>query len=113
MVSKIIMPIVLRWDASPAVAAVACAHAGLAGYLRWKDDPVVQRWIDTVFYKRVYQAENYEQFHIIRKWGDHQVLTESALDNAEVAVVFRPQIWSKQLFFNTLSFYPGSFNNDD
>jgi len=37
-----VMPLVLRPNRSPAAAEFLCSHGALAGYLRWKDEPIVQ-----------------------------------------------------------------------
>ena len=103
--SKIIMPMVLRPQISPATAAIACAHGGLAGYLRWKDDPLVQEWISSVFYKRIYQPRDLTLWEAILRWPDALVLTESKLDRIQVIAVFKPCRWSSSLLFNELPLY--------
>lgn len=103
--SKIIMPLVLRPQISPAVAAVACAHGALAGYLRWKDDPVVQEWASSVFFKRIYSPTDLNIWSAVQRWPGALVLTESRLDHLAVIAVFKPCRWSSSLPFNDLTLY--------
>jgi hypothetical protein len=103
--SKIVMPMVLRSHISPAVAAIACAHGGLAGYLRWKDDPLVREWISGVFYKRIYRASDLDMWSAVCRWPDALVLSESQLDHMPVIAIFKPCRWSPSLLFNELPLY--------
>lgn len=102
---KIVMPMVLRPNLSPAAAAVACSHGALAGYLRWKDEPIVQQWIASVFYKRIYQARDLDMWQAIQKWPDSLVLTESALDHLAVIAVFMPRAWTPSNPFTGIPLY--------
>jgi hypothetical protein len=104
-VSKLIMPLVLRPQLSPAVAAIACAHGSLAGYLRWKDDPVVQEWISSVFFKRIFCPVDIVTWSAVLRWPEALVLTESQLDHLPVVAVFKPCRWSSGLIFNELPLY--------
>lgn len=103
--NRIIMPMVLRPQISPAAAAIACAHAGLAGYLYWKDDPLVQEWISSVFYKRLYRAFDLDMWSAILRWPDALVLSESRLDHLPIIAVFKPRRWHPSLLFNELPLY--------
>lgn len=103
--NKIIMPLVLRPQVSPAVAAVACAHGALAGYLHWKDDPLVQAWVSSVFYKRIYCPADLTIWSAVQRWPGALVLTESQLDHLPVIAVFKPCRWSSSLPFNDLRLY--------
>lgn len=96
---------VLRPQISPATAMVACAHGALAGYLRWKEDPIVQEWISSVFYKRIYQPADLAVWIAILRWPSVLVLTESQLDNLPVIAVFRPCLWSPGSLFDELPLY--------
>lgn len=104
------MPIVIRPDLSPAAVAIACAHGGLAGYLKWNDDKIVKDWItpeiNKAFFKRLYVAQDLKQFNIIKTWNfEKLILTESKLDNLETIIIFKPLYWSKSLLFNELKLY--------
>ncbi len=103
--SKIIIPLMLRPQISSAAAAIACAHGGLAGCLRWKDDPLVQEWSSSVFYKRVYQPCDLTMCEAILRWPDALVLTESKLDHMPVIAGFKPCRWSSSPLFNELPLY--------
>lgn len=105
--SKIMMPLVLRPHISAVAAAIACAHGALAGYLRWKDDPLVQEWISSVFYKRIYRSDDLSAWSAVLQWPDVLVLTESKLDTLQVIAFFKPCRWSSSLSFNDLPLSSG------
>ena len=76
-------------------AIVAVAHASLAAYLKYQDSPQVQQWLAGPFYKVVCKVSEAE-FERAKSEPDHVVITESALDNQEVALAFKPrQEWPK------------------
>lgn len=107
---KIKQYIVLRHEISPAVATLGVGHGVLAAYLKWQDDPIVQTWVDPTtgpFYKVVCQARDLDEFMLVRKWGEHIVMTESSLDNLEISVVFKPFEWQKGSMFDSLKLYGG------
>ena len=104
--SKIIMPMVLAPEIEPGMAAVACAHASLAGYLQWRDEPIVAQWLSKIFYKRIYQAPTAAVWANVLTWPCALVLTESRLDNRITVVVFRPMQWSSNNEFSELPLYP-------
>lgn len=115
--TKIMMPIVIRQSLSPSAIAIACAHASLGGFLKWKNDNIVQNWVDPIinkaFFKRIYQCKfkqnnlnEYDVFENIKKWRyEHIVMKESKLDNMETCIVFKPLIWSNSLYFDELELY--------
>jgi hypothetical protein len=69
---------------------VAAAHASLAGYLKFKESPELQEWLEISFRKVVCKVSDME-FEQAKEWPDHLVLTESALGGDEVAIVFKPR----------------------
>lgn len=71
-------------------AVVAAAHASLATYLKFKDDPAVQSWLEGPFYKVIVRANAWE-FETLKQLPDNVVLTESALGGREVAIGFKPR----------------------
>ena len=76
-------------------AIVAAAHASLAAYLKYQDSPEVRQWLAGPFYKVVCKVSEGE-FERAKSESDHVVITESALDNQEVALAFKPrQEWPK------------------
>lgn len=93
------MYILVRDDIPLGYAMVAVAHASLAGYLKFENDPEVKEWLLGPFFKVVCMV-NAKEFENAKKTGDHLVLTESALDNQEVAIVFKPRHeWPKMFRF--------------
>jgi len=75
------------------------AHASLAGYLKFRDTPEVSEWLSGPFSKAVCKV-NAKEFESAKAVPDHVVLTESALSNQEVAIVFKPrQDWPKMFRF--------------
>ncbi|MEH6459934.1 peptidyl-tRNA hydrolase [Chitinimonas sp. JJ19] len=95
------MYILVRDDIPLGFAMVAVAHASLAGYLAYKDTPEVAQWLDGPFFKAVCKV-NAKEFENAKAVADHVVLTESALDGREVAIVFKPreaEAWPKMFRF--------------
>ena len=84
------MYILIRESVPPGLAIVAAAHGALAAYLKFKDSPEVARWLAGPFRKVACKVSD-EEFERAKKFSDHVVLTESALDNQEVAVAFKPR----------------------
>jgi hypothetical protein len=96
------MVIVIKEGIEPQYAAVGAAHAALAGYLKWEDDPLVIKWAHGIFNKHLKKATP-EQFEKAKgeKYGDKIVITESNLGGEEVAIVYRVQK-KYPAFLNTL-----------
>ncbi|HUU60435.1 MAG TPA: hypothetical protein VMZ50_12905 [Phycisphaerae bacterium] len=94
---------VLIKDSAPlGFAVLAAAHASLACYLEFRDHPDVAEWLAGPFYKAVCRvsAEDFERAKAVE---GRVVLTESALDGAEVAIAFRPRAeWPKAFRFFAL-----------
>jgi peptidyl-tRNA hydrolase len=84
------MYILIRDDVPLGYAMVAVAHASLACYLRFRDDPEVKQWLDGPFYKVVCKA-NAKEFARAKNDPGAVVLTESALGGDEVAVALKPR----------------------
>ncbi|RKZ53180.1 MAG: hypothetical protein DRR16_11965 [Candidatus Parabeggiatoa sp. nov. 3] len=98
------MYILIKDSIPTSFAVLAAAHASLAVYLQFKDTPEVHEWISGVFYKTVCQV-NDKEFEKAKQFDDYVVLTESALDNQEVAIAFKPRKeWAKPFRFYKL--YP-------
>jgi len=94
--------LVLDWmDIGHAMNSVG--HAVLIGHKNWSDDPEYMDWYENYFRKvtcKVTQAE----FEKAKEYGDFAVVTESAFDNKEVTLIFKPRReWPK--FFNFLKLY--------
>jgi peptidyl-tRNA hydrolase len=93
------MYILVRDDIPLGFAMVAVAHASLAGYLKFRDTPEVAEWLSGPFFKAVCKV-NAKEFDNAKAVSDHVVLTESALNNQEVAIVFKPRHeWPKMFTF--------------
>jgi peptidyl-tRNA hydrolase len=93
------MYILVRDDVPFGFAMVAAAHASLAGYLRFQNEPEVREWLAGPFFKVVCKV-NAKEFENAKQVADHMVLTESALANREVAIVFKPRAdWPKMFRF--------------
>lgn len=93
------MYILVRDDIPLGFVMVAVAHASLAGYLRFQTAPEVQEWLSGPFFKAVCKV-NAKEFANAKQVVDHVVISESALNNQEVAIVFKPrQEWPKMFKF--------------
>ena len=96
------MYILIKDSVPPGFAVLAAAHASLAAYLKFKDTPAVKTWLSGRFYKVVCRV-NAKEFEKAKTFEDHVVLTESALDNEEVAIAFMPrEEWPKPFGFYKL-----------
>ena len=93
------MYILIKDSVPTGFAVLAAAHASLAAYLKFKDTPEVAQWLSGPFFKAVCRV-NEKEFERAKTVEDHVVLTESALDNQEVAIAFRPrEDWPKSFKF--------------
>lgn len=72
------MYILVRDDIPLGFAMVAVAHASLAGYLRFQNEPEVQEWLSGPFFKAVCKV-NAKEFANAKQVVDHVVISESAL----------------------------------
>ena len=96
------MWILIRDTVPAGFAVLAAAHASLACYLKFRDTPEVAAWLGGPFYKAVCRAYDTE-FEKAKEFDGHVVLTESALDGQEVALVFKPrEEWPKPFKFYRL-----------
>ncbi len=96
------MYILIKDELPAGFAVLAAAHASLAAYLKFKDDPEVVEWVSGTFYKVICRV-NEQEFEKAKAFADHVVLTESALDNQEVALAFKPRAeWPKAFKFYRL-----------
>lgn len=84
------MYILVKDSIPPGKAMVGVAHASLACYLKFQDDPVVKDWLEGPFYKTVCLVNDTE-FKKAKSEHDHVVMTESTLDNQETVIAFRPR----------------------
>jgi len=96
------MYILIKESVPAGFAMLAAAHASLACYLKFKDTPEVKLWLSGPFYKAVCRV-NDQEFEKAKEVEDNVVLTESALENREVAIAFKPrEEWPKAFKFYRL-----------
>lgn len=116
------MYILVKEGLPVAQTALACAHASLSGYLTFVEAELsgwgfdreknqacgvrtgTELWAEKSF-RKVVCSVTQEQFDEAKTYGivgeDFRIMTESSLDNAEVAIVFRPRVdWEP--FFRSL-----------
>jgi hypothetical protein len=96
------MHILVRESVPAGFAILAAALASLACYLKFRDAPEVVAWLSGPFYKVVCRVTDAE-FEAAKAFEDNVVLTESALDGAELAIAFCPrEEWPKAFKFYRL-----------
>lgn len=96
------MYILIRESVPLGFAVVAAAHASLAMYLKYRNDSDVERWLSGPFKKTVCKVSD-EEFERAKQVEGHVLLTESALEGAEVALAFKPRdAWPKPFQFFSL-----------
>jgi peptidyl-tRNA hydrolase len=93
------MYILIKESVPNGFAVLAAAHASLACYLKFKDSPEISEWLSGPFFKAICKVNDLE-FEKAKETQDHVVLTESALNNQEVAIAFKPrEEWPKSFKF--------------
>ncbi len=93
------MYILIKENIPNKMAPVIAAHSSLACYKSFEEDIDMKDWINGIFKKVVCKVNN-KEFENAKLEDKHIVLTESALDNEEVALAFCPrQEYSKQFKF--------------
>jgi hypothetical protein len=81
--------LVLDWvDIGHAINSVA--HAVLIAHKQWSDDPEYQKWLADSF-RKVTCKVTQEEFEKAKSFDDCVAVTESAFDNRDVALVFKPR----------------------
>lgn len=96
------MYILIKDDVPEGFAVLAAAHASLACYLKYQEDAEMQQWVSGTFFKAVCRV-NAKEFEKAKEFEGGVVLTESALDNREVAIAFKPrEEWPKPFKFYRL-----------
>jgi len=84
------MYICIKQDTQVGMAMNAAAHAGLMCHLKYHGDDEYQQWLVKSF-KKVTCAVTPAEFAMLKQLQDNIVVTESRLDNAELAVVLKPR----------------------
>ncbi len=83
---------ILVRDCFPIGHQVNCvAHAALGCYLKFKDDPKMQEWLDHSYRKVTCQVSDVEFEAAKHEAEDWVVVTENSLSNEEVALAFKPR----------------------
>ena len=84
----------------PSHKVIGVAHGVLQAHLKFEDHPDYQEWLENSFRKVVCEVTD-TQFDILKVGGDDYVIvTESGLNNQEIALVFRPRkVWPKHFRF--------------
>lgn len=96
------MYILIKENLPAGIGVLAAAHASLACYLKFKDSPEVADWLSGPFYKVVCRVDE-TAFVRAKDVDDSVIITESSLDNMEVAMAFKPRpVWPKQFKFFAL-----------
>lgn len=96
------MYILIKNSAPLGNAITSAAHASLACYLKFKDTPEVVEWLSGPFYKAVCKVSE-KEFENAKAVEDHVIMTESKLNNQEVAIAFKPrEEWPTQFKFYQL-----------
>lgn len=90
----------------------AVGHTSLATYLAFKDDDVMQEWVTSKHFRKVTCIVTDAQFEKAKKYPHHVIMTENALEDAEVAIGFKPRAeWPN--FFRSLRLYGSHLTKKD
>jgi peptidyl-tRNA hydrolase len=84
------MYICIKQDTAVGMAMNAAAHAGLMCHMEFCDDGDYLEWLEKSF-KKVTCAVTDAEFAMLKTVSDHIVVTESRLQNAELAIVLKPR----------------------
>ncbi|MCP3925159.1 MAG: hypothetical protein GY714_21505 [Desulfobacterales bacterium] len=100
------MYILIKDSIPECFAILAAAHSSLAAYLKFEESNEIKEWLSGPFYKVICKV-NEKEFKKAKEFDDNVILTESALENQEVAIAFKPRSdWPKPF-----KFYKGISNN--
>ena len=84
---------------------LSIAHAMAAGSRNWAGDEIFEKWANESFRKVLCKVSD-EQFEKAKTYfpeDEFQVMTECAIDNQELTIVFKPrEEWPKFFKFLTL-----------
>ena len=84
------MYICIKQDTPVGMAMNAAAHAGLMCHLEFQDDLDYNEWLIKSF-KKVTCAVTPAEFAMLKEIDGIKIVTESRLDNAELAIVLCPR----------------------
>jgi peptidyl-tRNA hydrolase len=84
------MYICIKQDTPVGMAMNAAAHAGLMCHLKYVFQEDYVDWLENSF-KKVTCAVTDAEFAMLKTVEDHLIVTESRLNNAELAIVLKPR----------------------
>jgi hypothetical protein len=84
------MYICIKEGTPSGMAMNAAAHASLMCHLRYEEEPLYIEWLKKSF-KKVTCSVTPAEFAMLATVSDGLVVTESRLDNAELAIVLCPR----------------------
>lgn len=92
--SKLKMYICIK-KSIPSHKVLGAAHGVLMAHLKFKNESTYDDWLDKSFRKVVCEVAD-EEFELLKSESDKVIVTESGLDNMEIALVFKPRYeWPK------------------
>lgn len=84
------MYILIKDDVKSYMAPVVSAHASLSCYLTYSNDPDMIEWANTSFKKVICKLNN-KEFESAKDIDKSIIITESAVENKEMAIVLCPR----------------------
>lgn len=84
------MYILIKESVPAGFAILSAAHASLAAYLKFQDTPEIKEWLSGPFFKVICKVTD-DEFDKAKQFEDSVVITESRLENAEIAIAFKPR----------------------
>lgn len=97
------MYILIKEEIPVGFAILAAAHGSLAAYLEYQGTQEVKDWLGGPAFYKVICKVNDKEFEKAKEFDDRVVMTESALEGREVAIVFKPrEEWPKPFKFYKL-----------
>jgi hypothetical protein len=84
------MYICIKQETPVGIAMNAAAHGSLMCHLEYYDDDNYQQWLGKSF-KKVTCAVTPAEFAMLKELSANVIVTESRMDNAELAVVLCPR----------------------
>ena len=85
------MYILVKESVPIGLGANAIGHTSLATYSRFKDDALMQAWFTSKHFRKVTCIVSDAEFEHAKSFPDHIIMTENALDDAEIAIGFKPR----------------------
>ena len=85
-------------ETAPLGHAINCAaHAAVGTYIKFQDNPEMQHWAVNSFRKVTCVATD-EEFEILKQQSDYFLMIENDLNNAEIAIGFKPRECWPEIF---------------